>query len=94
VKQSFLVILIHMFDYGFLRFPKRICDEHRVRLDPKYLAKSADEARSSQTNSIEGKIMRREIRFRRREITQVAFAYFCPCRINQLGVSDPGEAAV
>jgi hypothetical protein len=94
VKQSLLVILIHMFDYGFLRFAKRIPDEHRVRLDPENLTKPADETRSSQSNSIKRKIVRREVGFRGGEITQVALAYFQLGRINQLGVSDPGEATV
>jgi len=94
VKQRFLVILIHMLDDPFLRFAKRIHDEHRVRLDPKNLTKPTYETRSSQTNSIEGKIVRREVGFRGREITQIALAYFCLRRINQLGVSDPGQAAV
>src|ERR1041384_5149442 len=61
VKQSSLVIAIHMLDYGFLCFAKRVLEYHRVRLDQEYPANPADEPRSSQTNPVERKIVCLEI---------------------------------
>jgi len=94
VKQRFLVVLIHMLDYPLLGFAKGILDEHRTRLDPEYLSKPADKARSPQKNSIEREIMCPEVGFCRRKTSQVAIAYRSIVWIDCLGVSYPGEASV
>src|SRR6185295_5634488 len=93
MNQSLLMILIHVIDYALLSFAKWILDQHRIRLDPINLSEPANEARSSQADSIKRKIMRLEIRFRRREITKIAIARVGIGWIDRLGVSDPGQAA-
>src|SRR6185436_15089803 len=81
------MILIHVIDYALLSFAKWILDQHRIRLDPINLSEPANEARSSQADSIKRKIMRLEIRFRRREITKIAIARVGIGWIDRLAVS-------